>query len=62
MPQIVKMASYKQNYFFCQENARPMNIRNKWTKSQPNPMIFKDFEPITFRVTAPMARRGHSPE
>ena len=34
-----------------------MNIRNKWTKSQPNPMIFKDFEPITFWVTAPMARR-----
>ena len=42
---------------FCQENSRPMNIRNKWTKSQPNPMIFKDFEPITFWVMAPMIPR-----
>ena len=44
---------------FRQENSRSMNVRNKWTKFEPNPMIFKDFEPITLWVTTPMARRGH---
>ena len=55
MPQIVKKWLLIKKNYFLSKNARPMNIRNKWTKSQPNPMIFKDFEPITFWVTAPMA-------
>ena len=55
MPQIVKIASYKEKKI--QENSLSMNVRNKGTKSQPNPMIFKEFEPITFWVTTPMATR-----
>ena len=50
------MASYTENYSLS-KNSRSMNVRNKWNKSQPNPKISKDFEPITFWVTAPMAPR-----
>ena len=52
MSQIANIASYKEKYFY-QENSRPTNKSNKCTKFQPNPMIFKDIEPIVFWVTTP---------